>query len=447
LQVRGSARLTSPCAPVTSPLTCPEDDGPPVARRHHRPVIARVCVLAGLLIGSPCSSPRVFPRSASSPVPRSPACARIVRVRLERHRRRRHRGELTGWASLAGFAPFTLFRMGLLQTLLTVGLLVAGVAGMEVRHGLPVGAGPRRRVPSCRGHAVDRRPMAGGLLTVLVVYAATPWDRPSAAACGRHRNGRSRFGGARSHRRCRRPHHGPERVRRIVVAGSSRRSPASPPSPCAAHRRHRVCLALGTLLALASCAWRAGSRSAVSVPHSSGCCSTCRGSRTGRGPNSSSATLGDPGRDCSPWRRSRSGRPTSRCSPSRCLPPSSWRSPWSRRGVSPGPCAAVLVIVFGRFAVLGDRGDLPFDARGRCPAQPVAFGVSVSAGRSSPGSNSTTCATPDSAGVSRSDPGDDRGRGGRDPRNPGGGRRSMEHSRHDPRPVDERLARRPTGRR
>ncbi len=82
----------------------------------------------------------------------------------------------TGWATLSGLSVFTLFHMGLLQTLFVLGLVVVGVAGMWRL--ATVFPSSRARIAVLLVYAASPLvggAMAGGRLTVLVVYAATPW--------------------------------------------------------------------------------------------------------------------------------------------------------------------------------------------------------------------------------------------------------------------------------
>ena len=82
----------------------------------------------------------------------------------------------TGWATLSGFSVMTLFHMGLLQTLLVLGLIVVGVAG--VWRLATVFPSTRARVAALLVYAASplvSGSMSGGLVTVLVVFAATPW--------------------------------------------------------------------------------------------------------------------------------------------------------------------------------------------------------------------------------------------------------------------------------
>jgi GT2 family glycosyltransferase len=82
----------------------------------------------------------------------------------------------SGWATLSGLSVFTLFHMGLLQTLFVLGLIIVGAAG--VWRLATVFPSTRARVAVLLVYAASplvSGAMAGGRLTVLVVYAATPW--------------------------------------------------------------------------------------------------------------------------------------------------------------------------------------------------------------------------------------------------------------------------------
>ena len=82
----------------------------------------------------------------------------------------------TGWATLAGLSVFTLFHMALLQTLFVFGLLLIGIAG--VWRLAAVFPSTRARVAALLVYALSplvSGALSGGQLTVLVVYAATPW--------------------------------------------------------------------------------------------------------------------------------------------------------------------------------------------------------------------------------------------------------------------------------
>lgn len=82
----------------------------------------------------------------------------------------------TGWATLSGLSVFTLFHMGLLQTLFVLGLLVVGPAGAWRL--AAVFPSTRARIAALLVYALSplvSGAMSGGRLTVLVAYAAIPW--------------------------------------------------------------------------------------------------------------------------------------------------------------------------------------------------------------------------------------------------------------------------------
>ena len=82
----------------------------------------------------------------------------------------------TGWASLSGLSVVTLFHMGLLQTLFVLGLLLVGSAG--VWRLSAVFTSTRARIAALLVYSLSpivSGAMSGGRLTVIVVYAATPW--------------------------------------------------------------------------------------------------------------------------------------------------------------------------------------------------------------------------------------------------------------------------------
>ena len=82
----------------------------------------------------------------------------------------------TGWATLSGLSVFTLFHMGLLQTLFTLGLLLVGAAG--VWRLAAVFPSTRARIAALLVYSlipIVSGAMSSGQLTVIVVYAATPW--------------------------------------------------------------------------------------------------------------------------------------------------------------------------------------------------------------------------------------------------------------------------------
>ena len=350
------------------------------------PVIVWFCVLAGLLIGSRAFFTEGVPAVGEFlPFPRSP---RLLLDSFVSGWNGTGAGATeanpTGWASLAGFAPFTLFRMGLLQTLLTVGLLVAGVAGMWKF--ATIFPSTRARIGAFVVFAATPLiggAMAGGRLTVLVVYAATPWivhllrraagletADPESAAVDLT-DGVVRITGA-------------ERARRVVVAGlvvalAAAFAPIAVPLTIVI----AVCLALGTLLAFAS--WRVAAWFAIGgvgaalvgvVLNAPWVTTWSWAELVGAPP------LGDPGRGLLALASFEIGPTDLAVLAVALFAPvvvaialaKAWRLTWAVR-------AAVLVLVFGALAVLGDRGSLPFDVpEAGVLLVPVAFGVSVSAG-------------------------------------------------------------------
>ncbi len=169
----------------------------------------------------------------------------------------------TGWATLAGLSTFTLFRMGLLQTVLVIGLIILGAGGMWKF--ATVFPSSRARVGAFIVYAATPLvggAMAGGRLTVLIVYASTPWilhflrrcvgietADPEAAASDLT-DGAVDLDVA-------------ERVRRIFVLGLVvGLAAAFAPVVLVVAGLLAVLTALGTLLALAS--WRVAARFAVS---------------------------------------------------------------------------------------------------------------------------------------------------------------------------------------
>ncbi len=82
----------------------------------------------------------------------------------------------TGWATLSGLSVFTLFNMGMLQTLFVLGLLLVGSIG--VWRLSAVFPSTRARIAALLVYSLSplvSGAMSGGRLTVLVAYAATPW--------------------------------------------------------------------------------------------------------------------------------------------------------------------------------------------------------------------------------------------------------------------------------
>jgi len=82
----------------------------------------------------------------------------------------------TGWATLSALSVVTLFRMGMLQTLFVLGLVIVAAAGLWRL--AAVFPSTRARVSAVLVYAtvpLVSGSMSDGRLTVLVVLAATPW--------------------------------------------------------------------------------------------------------------------------------------------------------------------------------------------------------------------------------------------------------------------------------
>jgi GT2 family glycosyltransferase len=142
------------------------------------PVVAWIAVIAGLVVGG-----RSFIESGLPPVGEFLAFPESPRQLLDTFLSGWNPNGAgatspnpTGWATLAGLSVFTLFHMGLLQTLFVFGLLIVGVAG--VWRLAAVFPSTRARIAALLVYALSplvSGSMSSGRLTVLVVYAATPW--------------------------------------------------------------------------------------------------------------------------------------------------------------------------------------------------------------------------------------------------------------------------------
>jgi GT2 family glycosyltransferase len=179
LQEGGSARLNSYLRSRETATYV--GSGVQVRRWRQSPtasVVAWVAVLVGLIIGS-----RSFFDGGLPPVGEFLAFPESPRVLLETFMSGWNPNGAgatspnpTGWATLAGLSVFTLFNMGLLQTLFVLGLLLVGAAGAWRLSA--VFPSSRARVAALLVYALSplvSGAMSGGRLTVLVVYAATPW--------------------------------------------------------------------------------------------------------------------------------------------------------------------------------------------------------------------------------------------------------------------------------
>jgi GT2 family glycosyltransferase len=179
LQDRGSARLNSY---LRSRETATYVGSGVQVRRWREsataPVVAWIAVLVGLVVGS-----RSFFDGGLPPVgeflafPESPR--RLLETFLSGWNPNGAGATSpnpTGWATLSGLSVFTLFHMGLLQTLFVLALIVVGAAG--VWRLAAVFPSTRARIAALLVYALSplvSGAMSGGRLTVLVVFAATPW--------------------------------------------------------------------------------------------------------------------------------------------------------------------------------------------------------------------------------------------------------------------------------
>ncbi len=142
------------------------------------PVVAWIAVIAGLVVGG-----RSFFDGGLPPVGEFLAFPESPRQLLETFLSGWNPNGAgatspnpTGWATLAGLSVFTLFHMALLQALFVLGLLIVGAAG--VWRLAAVFPSTRARIAALLVYALSplvSGAMSGGRLTVLVVYAATPW--------------------------------------------------------------------------------------------------------------------------------------------------------------------------------------------------------------------------------------------------------------------------------
>ena len=179
LQERGSARLNSYLRSRETATYV--GSGVQVRRWRQSPtasVVAWVAVIAGLLIGS-----RSFFDGGLPPVGEFLAFPESPRELLQTFLSGWNPNGAgatspnpTGWATLSGLSVFTLFHMGLLQTLFVLGLLLVGAGGAWRLSA--VFPSNRARIAALLVYALSplvSGAMSGGRLTVLVVYAATPW--------------------------------------------------------------------------------------------------------------------------------------------------------------------------------------------------------------------------------------------------------------------------------
>ena len=179
LQERGSARLNSY---LRSRETATYVGSGVQVRRWRQsttaPVVAWIAVIVGLVVGA-----RSFFESGFPPVGEFLAFPQSPRQLLETFLSGWNQTGAgatspnpTGWATLSGLSVFTLFHMGLLQTLFVLGLLLVGAAG--VWRLAAVFPSTRARIAALLVYAlvpIVSGAMSSGQLTVIVVYAATPW--------------------------------------------------------------------------------------------------------------------------------------------------------------------------------------------------------------------------------------------------------------------------------
>jgi GT2 family glycosyltransferase len=179
LQERGSARLNSY---LRSRETATYVGSGVQIRRWRQsataPVVAWIAVIVGLVIGA-----RSIIESGLPPVGEFLAFPDSPRRLLETFVSAWNPNGAgatspnpTGWATLSGLSVFTLFHMGLLQTALVLGLVLVGAAGAWRL--AAVFPSTRARIAALFVYSLSplvSGAMFGGRLTVLVVYAATPW--------------------------------------------------------------------------------------------------------------------------------------------------------------------------------------------------------------------------------------------------------------------------------
>ena len=180
LQERGSARLNSY---LRSRETTTYVGSDTEVRRWRpsttAPVIAWIAIIAGVIIGA-----RSFfdggipPVGEFLPFPNSPrALLDTFMSGWNPNGAGATSPNPTGWATLSGLSIVTLFRMGMLQTLFVLGLMLVGVAG--VRKLATMFPSTRAQVAALVVYAASplvSGSMSSGRLTVLVVYAIVPWS-------------------------------------------------------------------------------------------------------------------------------------------------------------------------------------------------------------------------------------------------------------------------------
>jgi GT2 family glycosyltransferase len=179
LQARGSARLN---AFLRSRQTATYVGAGHAVRRWREstsaPVIAWLVVLAALIIGSREMILHGIPTVGEFlPFPESPrSLLDSFLSGFDPNGLGATSPNPSGWATLSGLSVATLFRMGLLQTVFTIGLVVVGLIG--IWRLAAVFPSTRARVGVLLVYAASplvAGAMSTGKTTVLVVYASTPW--------------------------------------------------------------------------------------------------------------------------------------------------------------------------------------------------------------------------------------------------------------------------------
>ncbi len=386
LQTRGSARLAAYLRSRDTATYVSDDE---TIRRWKdgttAPVIAWICVIVGVVVGSRTFFSGGVPAVGEFlPFPDSPRSMLDSFVSgWNGTGAGATEANPTGWATLAAMSAATLFRMGLLQTLLVVGLVLVGAAGMWKL--ATVFPSTRARVAALIVYSATPLvggAMAGGRLTVLVVYAVTPWvvhllrravgieTADPAAVDVDLTDGVVHIGGL-------------ERIRRTVVLGLViGLAAAFSPVVVAVAALLALLLGFATLLALGS--WRVAAwfvvcglgGSAVGAILNIPWLSTWSWSSIVGPP-----PIGDPGRGLLELASFEIG-PTdfAALAIALFLPviaavalARAWRLTWAVR-------AGLVVLAFGALAVLGDRGSFPIQLpEAGILLVPVALGVAISA--------------------------------------------------------------------
>jgi GT2 family glycosyltransferase len=289
----------------------------------------------------------------------------------------------TGWASLAGLSLGTLFHMGLLHTLFVLGLVLVGLAGMWKT--ATVFPSTRARIAALAVYATV--PLVGGALstgqlTVLVVYASSPWvvhllRRAVGVGTADPRSARMDVADGLVELPWL------ERFRRSIAAGIViALAAAFAPISLVVAVALRVLLVVGTLLALAPWRTALGYLFATAVATAVGAMlnlpwivSWTWNDLVGAPP------IGDPGRGLLELASFHIGATELAVLSLALYVPvvaavalaRAWRLTWAVR-------AGVFVIGFGALAVLADRDALPFPGpEAGVLLVPVAIGVALSA--------------------------------------------------------------------